>query len=115
MNLTSDDIEDLRRQDIAIDDENEPDLENILYEVSHTVNYYNWKSKQIILPRRLNNLHHYYAVLKYYHHDEVTEMMKLEQLFILFTVDYLKYVLIPKMNNILKNPMGPGKYIRCLL
>ena len=41
-------------------------------------------------------------------------MTKLELFLILFLVEYLKEILIPKTNNILKHKMDPGKFIHCL-
>ena len=41
-------------------------------------------------------------------------MTNLELLLILFPVDYLKEILIPETNNILKHPMDFGKFIQWL-
>ena len=42
-------------------------------------------------------------------------MIKLELFLILFTVDYLKEILIPETNKILKHPMDPEKFTRWLV
>ena len=39
-------------------------------------------------------------------------MIKLELFLILFTVDYLKEILIPETNKILKHPIGLGEFIQ---
>ena len=41
-------------------------------------------------------------------------MTKLELFLILFPVDYLKEILNPEINNVLKQPMELGEYIRWL-
>ena len=41
-------------------------------------------------------------------------MTKLKLFLVLFTVEYLKEVLIPETNKLLKHPMEPGKFIRRL-
>ena len=90
LNLTSNDMADLRRQCIAVDDDNEPYPEKISYEVPQTVNDFNWKPEGIILPRRSNIVHHTYAAFKNYSREEVMKMTKMELFLILFPVDHLK-------------------------
>ena len=41
-------------------------------------------------------------------------MKKLDLFFILFPVDYLKEILVNKINKLLKHPMDLGELIRCL-
>ena len=60
-------ITDINLKCIAIDDKNDPEPENIPYEVPQPVNVYNWKSDAIILPRISNNLQHTYAAFKNYY------------------------------------------------
>ena len=43
LNLTANDMADLRYQGIAVDDDNDPDTENIPYQVPHPVNSLNFK------------------------------------------------------------------------
>ena len=51
LNLTSDDMIDLRCQGITVDDENDLAPGNIPGEVTHSVNAYNWKSEGSICLR----------------------------------------------------------------
>ena len=51
LNLTSDDMDDLQRQGIDVDDENGPSPENIPYEVPQPEGGYIWRSEGIICPR----------------------------------------------------------------
>ena len=90
LNFTSDNMTDLRHQGIADDDDNDPDTENIPYQVPQLVNALNCKSEGIVFPGQLNNLHHTYATFKNYSREEVMKMTKLELFFIIFPVDYLK-------------------------
>ena len=114
LNLTSNDMSDLRRQCIAVDDDNEPYPEKISYEVPQTVNDFNWKPEGIILPRRSNIVYHTYAAFKNYSREEVMKMTKLELFLILFPVDHLKEVLVPETNKLLKHPTYLGEFIRWL-
>ena len=72
------------------------------------MNDLNCKPEGIIFPRQSNNLHHSHASFKNYPLEEIMKTMKLDIFLILFTVDYLKEVLIPETNKILKHPMELG-------
>ena len=109
--FTSNDMADVWSQDIAVDGSNDPATKNIPGEVPQLVNGYNWKSEIIICPRRSNNLHNTYAAFKKYSFEGVMKMTRLEPFFILFPVDYLKEVLVPETNKLLKHPMDPGEFI----
>ena len=51
LNLTSADMDDLRRQGIAVDDDNEPSPENVPYVFPNPEYGYSWRYEGIISPR----------------------------------------------------------------
>ena len=75
---TSNKLEDIRRQGITVDNENNPDLQNIIDEAPQSMNAFNWEPDVIICPGHLNSLHHTYVDFKNYSHKEVTKIKKLE-------------------------------------
>ena len=91
---------DIWRQVIAVDDENDPDPENIPDKVPQLLKYYNCKLEGMIFPRRLKHLYHTSAAFRNYSPEDVMKMKKLELFLILFTVEYLKEVLVPKKINL---------------
>ena len=94
LNLTSDDMDDLRRQGIDVDDYNYPAPENIpvpkINPLPQLEEDKNWSSEGIICPRKSNNLHNTYADFNNYSCEEVMKMNKYELFLILFPFDYLK-------------------------
>ena len=109
MNLTSDNMEDIRRQGITVDDSNFPYPKNIPYKIPQPANALKCKPEGIICQRRSNNLHHTYAAFNNYSREEVTNMKKLELFLILCPVDYLKELPTHKINKLLKHPMDIGE------
>ena len=77
-NLTSDYMADIRRQGVAVDDDNDPTPENIPYEVPQLEEGYSLISEGIICPRRSKKLHNTYAAFKNCSCKEVMKMAKLE-------------------------------------
>ena len=73
-----------------------------------------WRYEVIICMRRSNHLHNTNAAIKNYSREEVMKMTKLEFFLILFSIEYLKEILIPETNKLLKHPMDPGEFIRWL-
>ena len=63
-NLNSDDMDDLRRQGINVDGNNDPAPNNILDEVSHTGDGHSWISEEIICLRRSEFFHNTYVDFK---------------------------------------------------
>ena len=82
LNLTSEDMADIRRQGISVYDNKEPALkkipvpENILLTQLEEDN--SWRYEGIICPRRSNNLQNTNAAFKKYSREEVTKMTKLD-------------------------------------
>ena len=118
LNLTSEDMADLRLQGIAFDNNNNHAAENIPAPVKNTLpqleEYNICRLEGIICLRRSINLHNTNADFKNYSCEEEIKMTKLELFIILFPVEYLKEIFIPEMNNLLKHPMYPGEFIRWL-
>ena len=100
MNLTSEDMADLRRQGIAVNNDNDHAPENIPVPrnipLTQLEEENSWRYEVIICPRQSNNLHNNYAAFKNYTREEVMKMTNLELFLILFPVDYLKEIPIPK-------------------
>ena len=119
MNLTSEDMADLRHQGIAVNDDNDPapknipDTKNIPLPQLEEENL--WRSEGIICPSQSKQLHNKYAAFKNYSREELMKMTELELFLILFPVEYLKEILIPETNNLLKNPMDPVEFIRWMV
>ena len=76
--------------------------------------YNSCRYEGIIFPRQSNNLHNTNADFNCYTREKVMKMTKLELFLILFPVDYLKEILFPESNKLLKHPMELGEFIRCL-
>jgi hypothetical protein len=118
-NLSADDLADLRRQGIAVDDDNDPAPENVParqapQQAAAVVAPLEWRSEGIICPRRANNLQNSNACFKNYSREEVMKMTKLELFLVLFPTDYLTTVLIPETNKELTLPMDLGEFVRWL-
>ena len=67
-----------------VDFENGSAPENIIYQVTQQVNPLNRKKKGITPPHKYNNLWHTYVDYKNYSHEEVMEMIKLENFYFMF-------------------------------
>jgi hypothetical protein len=106
----------LRRQGIAIDDDNDPAPENIPVggeEPQHVVDNLNWKGEEgIICPRKAANLPNSFAGFTHYSRDAVQRMSKLDLFMILFPVKYLKEVLIPETNKGLDVSLDMQEFIK---
>ena len=89
LNLTSDDMADLRFQGIDVDNNYYHVPKNIPYEVPQPEDGYSWISEGIIFPRQSKNSHNTYVALKNYSCEEVIKMTKLG-IFNFFPVDNLK-------------------------
>ena len=70
-NLRSEDMVELRRQGIAIDDDNDPAPENIPRQGETTTGTGNWRRKGIICPRKSGNLQNSFASFRNYSHDAI--------------------------------------------
>jgi hypothetical protein len=78
-NLTADDMAELRRQGITIDDDTDPAPENIpIPELRVEEVPLSWQSDGIICPRRAANLQNTNACFMNYSREDVMKMSKLE-------------------------------------
>ena len=83
-NLTSDDMDDLRCQVIAVDGENAtypqniPAPQNIPDDMLQLGEGYSWILEGLIYLRKSSNIHNNYADFKNYYREEVTKMKTLE-------------------------------------
>ena len=95
-NIPIEDMADLRRQGINVNNENDPapkiflTLENIPLTQLEEDN--SWISEVIICSRQWNNLLNTNAPFKKYTHEEVMKMTNLELFLVLFYVTYLKKI-----------------------
>ena len=110
MNLTSNDIADLRRQGITVD---EDDTSPKTIPVPETITLpqmeedTSWISDGIICPMQSKSLRNKNAAFKNYSHEEVLKMTNLELFFVITTVDYQKEILFLPQKN-LKDTMDLG-------
>ena len=102
----------LRRQGIAIDDDNDPAPGNVPRQVETTVGTSNWMREGIISPRKAGNLQNSFASFRHYSHDENLCMSLLQLFLIMFPGDYLERVLIPETNKGVSVPMDIQEFIK---
>ena len=111
LNLTSEYMAYIQRQGIDVDANNNPDPKKNLPQLEEDKSC---RLVVIICLGRSNNLHNTYAYSNNYYCGEVMKMTKLELFFVLFTVDYLKEILILEIKCLLKHPMDLGDFICCM-
>ena len=103
---------DLWRQGSFVDDKNDPAPENIPVleniPLPQLEEENSWILEGTICTRRSNSLYDTYDALKKYSCEELMKMKRLEIFLLLFPVDYLKEILIPERNKLLKHPIGLG-------
>ena len=113
-NLASEDVDDLQRQGIAVNDDSDPAPENI--PVSEKIPDHNWNMRTVrdhnesFSQGDQKYIHNTNVSFKNYSREEVMEMMKLGLFLILSPVEYLKEILIPKTNKLLKHPIDLGEF-----
>ena len=88
----------IRRQGIAIDDDNNPAPENVPRQVENTTGAVNWMREGIICPRKYSNLQNSFASFRHYSHDSILRMSLLQLFLIMFPEYYLEEVLITDTN-----------------
>ena len=74
----------IRRQGIAIDDDNYPEPENIPRQGETTNGTINWRREVIIYPQKSGNLQNYFASFRYYSHDAILRMSLLQLFLIIY-------------------------------
>ena len=93
LNLTYEDMADLWRQGIAVNDENDPAPKTFPIPVNSPLTQpedeNSWRYEGIIFPRRSNNLNNTNTVFKNSTREEVLKMTKLKFFLGLFPVDSL--------------------------
>lgn len=113
-NLTLDDMAELARQGIEVDNDNEPAPENVPDAAPTTAEpeALEWKEDGIVCPRRAANLQNSAAKLKNYSQEDVIKMSKLDLFLVLFPLEYLKTVVIPETNKQLTSPIDLCELLR---
>ena len=103
---------DLRSQEIYAKSFNKPAPENIPVPKNTPLPQLeeenSWRLEGIIFQRQSNNLHNTNPAFKNYSCEEVMKMTKLGMFLILLPFEYLKEILIPETNKLLKHPMELG-------
>ena len=95
----------LCRQEISIDDDNDPAPENVRRQGDNTTHTGNWRREGIICPRKAGNLQNSFASFRHYSHDAILRMSLLQLFLVMFTEEYLEEVLIPDTNKGISVPM----------
>ena len=115
-NLRLEEMADICRQGIAIDDYNNTALENVTRQVETTAGTGNWR-EGLIFPRKSGNLQNYFASFRHYSHDSVLRMSLLQLFFIMVPEDYLDKVLISETRNGVECANGYSRVYKvdCLL
>ena len=118
LNLTYEYMADLRIQCIAANDNNEisPEKNPVPKTIPLTQleKENNCISEKIICLSQSKHIHNPNAAFKHYSREELMKMTKLDLFLPIFPVNYLKEILIPKTNNLLKNPMDLEEFIQCM-
>ena len=89
-NIRLEDMVELRRQGIAIDDDNDPAPEDVPRQGETNTGTGNWRRVGIICPRKSGNLQNYFASFRYYSHDATLCMSLLQLFLVMFPEDYLE-------------------------
>ena len=79
----------LFRQGIAIDDDNDPESENVPRKGENTTGKCNSRREGIICPRKDGNLQNSVASFNYYSHDAILLMSLLQLFLFILPEDYL--------------------------
>jgi hypothetical protein len=114
-NLVSEDMAELRRQGIAVDDDNDPAPENIPDRgaaPAAAADNLNWKGEGIICPRKSTNRQNSFAGFTHYSRDDVLCMSKLDLFMTPFPVNYLNDILITNTNKESNMPMDLQEFIQ---
>ena len=111
-NLRSEDMVELRRQGISIDNDNNPAPENVLRKGENTNRTGNWRREGIICPRKAGNLQNSFAFFRHYSHDAILCMSLLWLFLVMFPEEYIEEFLIPETNKGLIVPMDIQEYIQ---
>ena len=70
-NIRSEDMVELRRQGIDIDDDNNPAPDNVPRQGENTTSTVDWRIEGNICPRKAGNLQNYFASFRNYSHDSI--------------------------------------------
>ena len=88
--IRSEDMAELHRQYISIDDDNNPALDIAPIQGETTTGTGKWRREGIICPRKAGKLQNYFASFRHYLHDSVLRMSLLQLLLIMFPEGYLE-------------------------
>ena len=102
----------LCHQGIAIDDDNDPVLDNVPRQGESTAGTRNWRREGINCPWKAGNLKNHFSSFIYYSHDAILRMSLLQLFWIMFPDEYLKEVLIPDTSKGLSVPMDNKEFIK---
>ena len=80
----------LCRQGVSIDDDNNPESENVPEQGKNNNCTGNWRREGVICPRKSGNLQNYSASFRQYSPDAILSMSLLQLLLVMFPEDYLE-------------------------
>ena len=80
----------LRRQGIAIDDDNNPAPENVPRQGETTTGTGYSRREGIICPRKAGNLQNYFASFRHYSYDAILRLSLIQLFLVIFPEDYLE-------------------------
>ena len=83
-NISSEDMVELFRQGIDINDDNDPAPDNVPRQGETTTGTGNWRREGIIFPRKSGNLQNILASFKHYSHDAILRMSLLQLFLVIF-------------------------------
>ena len=105
LNLSQEDMAELLRQGIAIDDDKYPAPDNVPRQGETNAGTGNWRREGIIFHRKSGNLQNYFASFRHYSRDSALHMSPLQLLLIMFPEEYIEKVLIHNTNKDMSVPM----------
>ena len=111
-NLRLEDMSELRRQWITIDDDNDLAMVNVPRQGETAAGTSIWRREVIICPRKAGNLQNSFASFRHYFHDALFCMSRLNLFLIMSPEGYLEQVIIPDTNKGLRVSMDIQEFIK---
>ena len=111
LNPNLEDMVELCRQGITIDDDNNPSPDNVPRQGETTTGTGNWRIEGIVCPCKAGNFQNYFASFRNYSHDSILSMSLLQLFFVIFPEDYLEEVLVTNTKKGLSLQMDLKEFI----
>ena len=111
-NLRLEDMAELCRQGISIDDDNDSAPENVSRQSDTNAETVNWRREGIICPLKSGNPQNPFASFRHYSHDAILRISLLQLFLIVLPEDYIEELLIPNTNKRMSVPMDLQEFIK---